>query len=103
MIALRAFLFVTFRSFKNRILVRLRRLRNPRYLVSAIAGLGYFWFMFLRNSHRSAVLISSTGSLHLGELGRDCLSILLLGVLLFAWLLPQQSGGVELSESEIAF
>jgi ABC-2 type transport system permease protein len=103
MIVFRAFLFVTFCSFKNRILVRLRRLRNPRYLVSAVAGLGYFWFMFLRHSHGSAAFISGTGSLHLGELGRDCLSILILGVLLFAWMLPQQSGGVELSESEIAF
>ena len=36
-----AFIFVTTRSFKNRIWTRLRRLREPRYLVSFIAGLAY--------------------------------------------------------------
>ncbi|HWS72702.1 MAG TPA: putative ABC exporter domain-containing protein, partial [Thermoanaerobaculia bacterium] len=100
---LRAFLLVTFASFKNRIVVRIKRLRNPRYLVSTIVGLGYFWFMFLRRSHVSISKLAATGGFHVGELGRDVASLAIFALLLFVWALPQQSGGVELSEAEIGF
>lgn len=100
---LRAFLLVTFASFKNKIAVRIRRLRNPRYLVSTIAGLVYFWFMVLRRSHLTVAKFTAVGGLHVGELGRDITSIFIFAVLLLPWAAPQQSGGVELSEAEIGF
>ena len=37
------FALVTLQSFFNRIVSRLKRLRNPRYLIGAIAGLAYFY------------------------------------------------------------
>lgn len=101
---LRAFLLVTFASFKNKIAVRIKRLRNPRYLVSTIAGLAYFWFMVFRRSNNAAMVkVMTLGGLHIGELGRDITSIFIFAVLLFPWAAPQQSGGVELSEAEIGF
>ena len=35
---IRAFWFITARSFKNRVILRVRRLRQPRYLIGFIAG-----------------------------------------------------------------
>jgi ABC-2 type transport system permease protein len=100
---LRAFLLVTFASFKNRIVVRVKRLRNPRYLVSTIVGLAYFWFMFLRRSHMQMAKIVTMSGFHVGELGRDVASLAIFLLLLLVWAAPQQSGGVELSEAEIGF
>jgi len=100
---LRALLFVTFASFKNRIVVRIKRLRNPRYLVSSIAGLAYFWFMFFRRSHVAGMRMATLNGMHVGELGRDVASLCIFAILLFVWALPQQSGGLELSEAEIGF
>ena len=44
------FLTVAFLTLKNKIVQRVRRLREPRYLIGAIAGAAYFWFMFFRRS-----------------------------------------------------
>ncbi|MEO8033613.1 MAG: putative ABC exporter domain-containing protein, partial [Acidobacteriota bacterium] len=100
-----AFLFITARSFKNRIWTRFRRLREPRYLVSFLAGLAYMWFMFFRRAHRSNVVLAGTlgKGLHIGDLGRDLASTAVLAIMLLAWALPSQSGGVEFSEAEIQF
>lgn len=100
----RAFLFVTFRSFRNRIAVRLRRLREPRYLISALAGALYFYFMFLRKMHEQQIYIRGVAvGFQAGELGRDLASVAILAVMLIAWALPSQSGGLNFTESEIQF
>ena len=33
---------------KNRVVRQVRRLRQPRYLVATLAGLFYFWSVFIR-------------------------------------------------------
>src|SRR6476660_6415815 len=46
---LRASLYIALCSAKNSLLVRLRRLREPRYLIFAIAGAAYMYFaVFVR-------------------------------------------------------
>ncbi|HKO58191.1 MAG TPA: putative ABC exporter domain-containing protein [Thermoanaerobaculia bacterium] len=94
---IRAFAFVTATTFKNRILVRLRRLRNPRYLVSAIAGLAYLWFFAFRHTARAPR--PNFGS----DLGIDIISIVVLSMMVLVWAFPGQSGGLEFSEAEIQF
>ena len=39
-------LYLTLCSLRNQARVRLRRLRQPRYLIASILGLAYFWFLF---------------------------------------------------------
>ena len=39
-------LFLTLCSLRNQARVRLRRLRQPRYLIASLLGLAYFWFLF---------------------------------------------------------
>ncbi len=52
-----AFFFLLIRSWKNRVFSRFRRLRNPRYLISALAGLAYLYFAFVHEPfiHRSEI------------------------------------------------
>jgi ABC-2 type transport system permease protein len=39
-------LYLTLCSVRNRVRVRLRRLKQPRYLIGMIVGLAYFWMVF---------------------------------------------------------
>jgi len=95
---LRAFAYVTLHTFKNRIATRLRRLREPRYLISAVAGLAYLYFTIFRNAYRKPA--PSSGG---GELMLDFAAAIVLVVMVVAWALPGASGGLEFSEAEIQF
>jgi hypothetical protein len=97
---IRTFALLTLRSFKNRFVRAVKRLREPRYLVSTIAALFYFWFMVFR---RMMVSGKSPMKMMTGAFAADAAGIVLLGILLIAWALPDQAGGIEFSESEIAF
>ena len=46
-----AFVYMTVRGLANRVRVRIRRLREPRYLLGLTAGILYFYFViFARTS-----------------------------------------------------
>jgi hypothetical protein len=102
------FLTVAFLTLKNRILQGVRRLREPRYLIGAVAGAAYFWFLIFRRamtggpqSSNGKLLIMKT--LAVSPVVADCASVLLLLLMITAWALPADSGGLEFSETEIAF
>jgi hypothetical protein len=92
---------LTAQSFKNRTWQSIKRLRNPRYLVGGIAGALYFWFMIFRNTHRPRAIHWKT--LPLGDAAVLCVSGIVLIMMIAAWALPGDSGGLEFSEAEIAF
>jgi len=94
-----AFIAITARTFKNRIVHRIRRLKQPRYAVGALFTVLYFGWLLLRNRKASAVFARMAAS----EIRLDILSAALLFVLLFAWALPSDSGGLTFSDAEIAF
>jgi ABC-2 type transport system permease protein len=50
---IRAFLYLTGCSFKNRVRRRLRRLRQPRYVAGLAVGLLYLYWFVIRNQMRS--------------------------------------------------
>ncbi|HEV8432511.1 MAG TPA: putative ABC exporter domain-containing protein, partial [Thermoanaerobaculia bacterium] len=102
---IRAFWFVTVRSFKNRILVRLRRLRQPRYLIGFVAGLGYIWFMGLKRIFVVHNLRNGIPGVHIptGDFVVDCIALFALIPMILAWALPDQQGGLVFSEAEIQF
>jgi ABC-2 type transport system permease protein len=99
------FLTVAFLTLKNKILQRVKRLREPRYLIGAIAGAAYFWFMLFRRSASAhsvnQKLIMKT--LAVSPVVADCASVVLLLLMITAWALPADSGGLEFTEAEIAF
>lgn len=98
----RAFLFVTVRSFRNRIVSRLKRLRNVRYLVSFLAGLAYFWFVGLRHLFSARSPVRFTG-LPASGFAVDMAAVVVLFMMILAWALPKQSAGLTFSEAEIQF
>jgi ABC-2 type transport system permease protein len=98
---------------RNRIRQRLRRLREPRYLTGAIAGIAYLYFSFFarfrvsragqqsRRGRRDApplVVLSALREAAPGLVGAG-----LLAVAASAWVLPFDSGLLEFSDSEIQF
>jgi len=104
---IRAFWFITTRSFRNRVVMRLKRLRQPRYLIGFIAGLAYLWFMFLRR-----LFFSSHGAVRIGVVGAglpmtqgavDGMAVVALFGLILPWAFPEQSGGLTFSPAEIQF
>ena len=101
-----ALVYLEYHSFKNRLLRRLQRLRQPKYLVGGMVGALYFYFYFFRSlfgvPNRSATMPFNfsvqTQSLY-EALGAGLLFV----VLLLAWVLPRQRAALAFSEAEVAF
>jgi ABC-2 type transport system permease protein len=99
---IRAFLFVTVRSFRNRIVSRLKRLRNVRYLISFLVAMVYFWFTAFRHLFSARSPLQS-GGIPSSGLVIDLTAVIVLALLILAWALPEQSAGLKFSEAEIQF
>jgi len=105
-----ASLYIVVCSARNRLLMRLRRLREPRYFVGAIAGAAYLYFSVFarlrsaggaRRRRGAAAVPLALGSLRAGAAG--LVGLLLLAVALLAWILPFDSGLLAFSDAEIQF
>jgi hypothetical protein len=104
---LSALLYLEWRSLTNRVLVRLKRLKQPKYLVGGIVGAIWFYFYFFRYlialpGHKPATppfLISPENQALFEAFGAALLFI----VLLIAWLFPHGRAALTFSEAEIAF
>jgi len=101
---IRTFLTVAFLTLKNRIWMRIRRLKEPRYLIGALAGAAYFWFMIFRRAmgaHNGKILVLKTFAV--SPAIADVASVVVLLLMILVWALPGDSGGLEFSDAEIAF
>ena len=49
-----ALVYLQVQSVRNRLRVRIGRLKKPKYLVGALVGAAYFYFFFLRNLFASS-------------------------------------------------
>src|SRR5204863_4648826 len=102
-----ALLYLQMQSIKNRLRMRLRRLKKPKYLAGAAVGAAYFYLFFFRNlfvGHRSAAAeaadAASPETMLLFELmGALALSLMVLS----AWIFPHERAALLFSEAEIAF
>ncbi len=99
---IRPFVFVTVRSFRNRLVSRLKRLRNIRYLLSFIAAMAYLWFTSFRHLFSARSPLAHMG-LPANALFIDLAAVVVLAMLILAWALPEQSAGLTFSEAEIQF
>ena len=89
--------YLVTRSFVNGVLFRLKRLRQPRYLLGAILGGAYFYFYFgriLGGEH------SPFGAAFGVEAGA---AILFVVTLVLSWILPASRAAIGFTEAEIAF
>ncbi|HYG36637.1 MAG TPA: putative ABC exporter domain-containing protein, partial [Clostridia bacterium] len=103
---LSALFYLQFHSAKNRTVMRLKRLKQPKYLVGGIVGGLYFYFYFFRYlfgvpgsrpnlpgglSAESQMLFESIGA------------CLLLVLVLLGWIFPRERAALAFSEAEVAF
>ncbi|HUQ88448.1 MAG TPA: putative ABC exporter domain-containing protein [Vicinamibacterales bacterium] len=96
---------LTFWQIKNRIRVRIARLKEPRYLIGSIAGLAYItYFAILRNGGPSRFRAAGAANfLRIAgpiEIGAALLLLLLAAVV---WVLPAAGSPLRFSHSEIQF
>lgn len=105
---LSASLYIIVCSAKNRLAMRLRRLREPRYLIGAIVGAAYFYFAVFRRMGggrstdrrgRPSISPSVMLSVYGGAAGFAGTGLLLMAAL--AWIFPADRGLLAFSEAEI--
>ena len=109
-----ALLYLRLTSLKNLVLSRVRRLRQPKYLVGALVGAAYFYFVvfgraFGRGGRAGAparVAFVPAGGFMPHDTAPLALALgafALLVVFVFMWVLPSQKPGLLFSEAETAF
>jgi ABC-2 type transport system permease protein len=99
-------LYLQWHLFRNRLASRLKRLKQPKYLIGAVVGGLYFYFYFIR------FLIFPPGPRMAWGAGLapdqrlliECLGALALFVIvLSAWIFPHERAALTFSEAEVAF
>ena len=111
MAMLGASLYIIVCSARNRLRVRLRRLREPRYLIGAIVGAAYIYFSFFARLRTSRAGASRRGGRPSLPASIDALlasapalgGLILLAVATGAWLFPMDSGLLEFSDAEMQY
>src|SRR6266700_2716425 len=101
-----ALLYLQYHSIKNRTVMRVKRLKQPKYLLGGIVGAAYFYFFFFRRLGRGPgqpqgwALWTGPGDPVLYEsLG----ALVLLAIVLLAWLVPHERAALAFTEAEVAF
>ena len=101
-----ALFYLQFHSVKNRLLMRFKRLKQPKYLAGAIVGGLYFYFYFFRwllggrvRSGPAALEAITFDSLLFESLG----ALVLFVIVLLAWVLPHKRTALVFTEAEVAF
>src|SRR5262244_1192852 len=105
---LSASLYIIVCTARNRLRMRLRRLREPRYLAGAVVGVAYVYFSFFarlrtrrvgpargRGAGPPAAVVAAMRSV-----GASLAGIALLVVGALAWVMPFNSGLLEFSQAE---
>ena len=113
---LSASLYIIVCSAKNRMRLRLRRLREPRYLAGAVVGAAYIYFSFFARLRRprSEAARAARARRSRGATPFDTVpglaaaapafsGIVLLLIAALSWLVPFESGLLEFSEAETQF
>lgn len=103
-----ALFYLQWQSFRNRLVTRFQRLKQPKYLIGAIVGglyLYFYLFRFLLGGYGSARhgatnLVISPEHLILVELGG---ALALFVIVLLAWIIPHERAALTFTEAEVAF
>ena len=91
------------RSLANSLVHRIKRLRQPKYLLGAALAVAYIYFYFYQFLYLAAGAspgmkgVSTGGSIYVGA------TILFVGILTLAWVLPASRAAITFTEAEIAF
>jgi hypothetical protein len=103
-----ALFYLQFYSTRNRVVTRFKRLKQPKYLIGAIAGGLYFYFYFFRYlmmgnaGGRSSPVNLTISPEHLLFIESFAATFLFVIVVL-AWLIPHERAALTFTEAEVAF
>jgi hypothetical protein len=101
-----ALFYYQFHSWRNRLLTRVRRLRQPKYLAGAIVGGLYFYFYLFRGftrGHRPPSATTLPLSPEMNDLPQTLAALVFMFMLLMAWILPHSRAALAFTEAEVAF
>ena len=103
-----ALLYLRINSLRNLVAYRLRRLRQPKYLLGAVVAAAYIYYFFLRRlSLAGAPQVSAPVMADAGRVVAAFFCTAASGAALvriaFAWIAPTEKPGLRFSEAEIAF
>ena len=87
--------------WRNRLLTRIRRLRQPKYLFGAIVGGLYFYWYFFRTLGRGGRGVRISPEHH--DMAQAIAALVLLVMVLLAWILPHSRAALSFTEAEVAF
>ena len=99
-----AVVYLQLTSLRNRIVQRLKRLRQPKYLLGAIVGGAYLYFFLFRRVFNPPV----RGDAHalpvdLLPVWLSLAALILMVIALLAWLVPSKRAALKFTEAEAAF
>ncbi len=103
-----ALFYLQYHSFRNRLVSRFKRLKQPKYLIGAVVGGLYFYFYFFRylfiggRHGGSAGLNLSTSPEHL-LLFEQGGALVLLIIVLLAWIVPHERAALTFTEAAVTF
>lgn len=116
---LNALLYLRFMSLRNWIVARGRRLRQPKYLLSALVGCAYFYYFFFRpmghGGRRLPAHLPGNPALDAIQITHSTVpsdwlpavmafaALALLTFMTLMWIVPAQRAALGFSEPEIAF
>jgi ABC-2 type transport system permease protein len=103
-----AFVYLTICSMRNRLRVKLTRLREPRYLAGLVVGVLYLYRFAFRNLFRSNPSGRNPGSLlslaaHHPAAAQTIASLVLFALAAAVWLLPGFKPPLTFSRAEVQF
>jgi len=101
---IKAFLYLSSRSLKNRLLAQIRRLRRPKYLLFASIGVGYFYMVagrhWMRGMHFAGQVDRHAPPMILIEIAG---ALFVLGCIVVAWCSPSPVSALTFTEAEIHY
>jgi hypothetical protein len=101
-----ALLYLQYYSIRNRTVMRIKRLKQPKYLVGGIVGGLYFYWYFFRTLFGTPARGQAIPLLAAPEnqaLYESIGALILLTILLLAWIIPHQRAALAFTEAEVAF
>ena len=99
-----ALFYLQYHSTRNRLVTRFTRLKQPKYLIGAIAGGLYFYCyfyrtLFLGNSRSMGFTVSPERMAVMESLAAAILFV----IVALAWLIPHERAALTFTEAEVAF
>jgi hypothetical protein len=104
--AINALFYLKVMSFKNAVVSRVRRLKQPKYLIGGIIGVAYVYSVFFRRIGQDRGDVNGLAGAVSGERLEAVASLGALAFMIFVasyWLWPRERAALTFSEAETAF